>query len=320
MLFPSFRSTLAIHNVELTRTKPKVLQLNVGARCNQTCSHCHVNAGPNRKEAMARETLDCALHWLEASGIETLDITGGAPELHPDFRYLVRRAREISSTLRIIDRCNLTILFEPGHTDLADFLAAQSVEITASLPCYEEETVDAQRGDGVHQKSIRALQLLNSLGYGRSSDLVLNLVYNPSGTALPPAQDALETIYKEELHTRFGIEFNHLFALANVPIARWAQQLKREGRADEYAQLLLDNFNPATIEGLMCRDTISVGWDGAIYDCDFNQMLKLDGAQSIKLWDITPDETFARPIQTGPHCFACTAGSGSSCGGATANG
>lgn len=312
---PKFQSVLQSHNLQLRRAKTQVLQINVGKKCNQTCSHCHVNAGPARREVMTRATMERILKWLAPLEIPVADITGGAPELNPDFKFLVSELKKQGR--HVMDRCNLTILFEPNQEELAEFLTQNRVEIVASLPCYGEENVDAQRGDGVFEKSIRALQILNSLGYGKEPDLKLNLVYNPGGAFLPPPQVALEDSYRRELREKFGIEFNQLFALANLPIERFAAHLRREGQWQDYNQLLLDAFNPATIEGLMCRDTINIGWRGEVYDCDFNQMLRLQW-ESKFLWDVDLNQVAGRAIATGRHCFGCTAGAGSSCGGALA--
>ena len=327
-----FERTLAAQNISLRRGAPRVLQINVGKKCNQTCAHCHVNAGPSRREEMTRETMEKILAWLAKTDIETVDITGGAPELNPHFRFLVESVRALprlhssengvgASTRKVMDRCNLTILFEPNQENLPDFLAHHEVEIVASLPCYGKENVDAQRGDGVFQKSVRALQILNELGYGRDEKLILNLVYNPGGAFLPPSQEALEADYKTRLREDYGIEFNRLFALANLPIARFATWLRHTNRHEEYAQLLQSAFNPATVDGLMCRDTISVGWRGEVFDCDFNQMLNLaPPAEKLQksryLWETEPRDFQGTEIATGAHCFGCTAGAGSSCGGA----
>ncbi|HEX9997717.1 MAG TPA: arsenosugar biosynthesis radical SAM (seleno)protein ArsS [Abditibacterium sp.] len=311
-----FERALMRHELTLTRAKTRVLQLNIGKKCNQTCAHCHVGAGPARREMMTREMMEQVLNWLAPTTIETVDITGGAPELNPDFRFLVREIRGLGR--HVMDRCNLTVLFEPDQQDLAEFLAANEVEIVASLPCYGPENVDAQRGEGVFDLSIAALQKLNSLGYGRDDRLKLHLVYNPLGAHLPPSQSALESDYKRELRAHFGIEFNSLFALANLPISRFAGHLRRENQLESYLDLLENNFNAATIPGLMCRDTINVGWRGEVYDCDFNGMLNLQwGAEKpLFLWDIDAEKVENRAIATGKHCFGCTAGAGSSCGGA----
>jgi len=295
------------------------LQVNTGKLCNQACHHCHVDAGPKRTEIMTSETASQIIELLERSPqLELLDITGGAPELNPQFRRLVRAAR--ARGLRVIDRCNLTILLEPGQEDLLDFLAAHQVEIVASLPCYLEENVDKQRGSGVFDKSITALQLLNQAGYGApSTGLSLNLVYNPVGPMLPPSQQGLEQAYKQQLQERFGIRFNSLITITNMPISRFRHDLVRSGRLDEYERLLEGAFNPSTVDDLMCRSLVSIGWDGLLYDCDFNQMLDMGLLPSTGLrtiWDLESFSDLAeRPIATGSHCFGCTAGAGSSCGG-----
>ena len=311
-----FDKMLAAHDVTLRRGSVEVLQLNVGKKCNQTCAHCHVNAGPARRELMTRPTMKRILEWLAPTAIPVVDITGGAPELNPDFRFLVSSAR--AQGRRVMDRCNLTILFEPNQDDLAEFLADHQVEIVASMPCYNAANVDAQRGDGVFDLSIAGLQKLNELGYGTDPQLPLHLVYNPGGASLPPAQNALEADYKRELRKHFGIEFNHLFALANLPIARFATQLRRDNKLADYMNLLGQNFNPATVGNLMCRNTINVGWQGEVYDCDFNGMLNLQWAETPHLWDVDLSRVEGRAIATGSHCFGCTAGAGSSCGGAVA--
>lgn len=316
-----FAQTLAEHTISLRRRRPEILQVNVGKLCNLTCVHCHVNAGPKRKEIMTRETIDRVIDWLAKTDIAIVDLTGGAPEMIPDFRYFIKRVKELQLFRHIIDRCNLTILLEAGYEDLARFLAANKVEIIASMPCYSPENVDAQRGEGVFDGSIAALQLLNSLGYGVDPDLPLHLVYNPVGAFLPPSQAELEADYKRELKKHFGVVFNNLYTLANLPIGRFASYLRRNNKLHEYMQVLIEAFNPATIDGLMCRNTISVGWRGEVYDCDFNQQLGMQrwsngGSKPLFLWDIAPDLLEDRQIMTGDHCFGCTAGAGSSCGGA----
>ncbi len=313
-----FQRILDEQNLTLTRAKTRVLQLNIGKKCNQTCAHCHVGAGPARTEMMSRQTMRQILDWLAPTDISVVDITGGAPELNPDFRFLVDEIKELGR--HVMDRCNLTVLFEPEQENLAEFLAQNEVEIVASLPCYGEENVDAQRGDGVFEKSIRGLQWLNSLGYARQENLKLHLVYNPLGAHLPPAQAALESDYKRELRDNFGIEFNSLFALANLPIARFATHLRRENGLETYLDLLEESFNAATLGDLMCRDTINVGWRGEVYDCDFNGMLNLqwEREKPLFLWEIDNDAAENRAIATGKHCLGCTAGAGSSCGGALA--
>ncbi len=313
-----FAQKLEEHSVSLRRGRPEILQVNVGKLCNLTCNHCHVNAGPKRKEIMSRDTIDRVIDSLATTKIPTVDLTGGAPEMIPDFRYFIERIRGLTPKRHIIDRCNLTILLEPDYEDLAEFLARNEVEIIASMPCYTAENVNAQRGEGVFDGSIEALQLLNSLGYGIDVDLPLHLVYNPVGAFLPGPQAELEADYKRELKTHFGIVFNKLYSITNLPIARFAAYLRRNNKLDEYMQLLIDNFNPATIDGLMCRNTISVGWRGEVYDCDFNQQLGMqwENGRRLFLWDIDPDKIDNRAIMTGDHCFGCTAGAGSSCGGA----
>ncbi len=315
-----FETKLDSHGVRLRRTRPRVLQINVGKLCNLTCVHCHVNAGPRRKEIITRETVDRILAWQAEAHLPMIDLTGGAPEMIPDFRYFISRLRELDAAATIIDRCNLTILLEPGYEALAEFLAAQRVEIVASMPCYSAENVNAQRGEGVFDASITALQRLNAIGYGIDPDLPLHLVFNPNGAKLPPAQAELEADYKRELRTHFGIEFKRLYTITNLPVSRFASWLRNNGKLEEYMNLLIDAFNPATVEGLMCRDTINVSWLGEVFDCDFNQMLKLPMGGATRgprhLWDIDPDTLEGEPIATGDHCFGCTAGAGSSCGGA----
>jgi radical SAM/Cys-rich protein len=314
----SFSRTVADHRLTLRRGRTEILQLNLGKLCNLICIHCHVNAGPKRKEIITRDTIDHILEWLASTDIETVDLTGGAPEMVPDFRYLVERLREIPRVKTIIDRCNLTILLEPGYEWLADFLAAHRLKIVASMPCYEAENVNAQRGNGVFDASIRALQLLNRLGCGRQDDFILDLVYNPNGPFLPPEQARLEADYKRELKSHFGIDFHRLYTITNMPIGRFASWLKRNGNLAAYMQLLVESFNPASVAGLMCRNTLSIGWRGEVYDCDFNQQLGMqwrDGSP-LFLWDIDPKRLEGRPIALGNHCFGCTAGCGSSCSGA----
>jgi len=301
----------------LTRRPTATLQINLGWRCDLACTHCHVEAGPKRTEMMDRKTADRALTLLRASpSVTTVDLTGGAPELNPEFRHLVVGARALG--VRVIDRCNLTILLEPGQEDTADFLAEQGVKLVASLPCYREEAVDEQRGRGVFERSIEALHKLGRLGYGRpGSPLALDLVYNPPGPTLPPPQAELEARYRLELRERFGIEFHHLLAITNMPIRRFARQLEREGRADAYCALLIAHFNPETVYDLMCRSLVSVGYDGRLHDCDFNQMLDLPlGGKPRTIWEVSDlAELDGDPIATAGHCFGCTAGAGSSCSG-----
>ena len=309
----------------LKRQRLSTLQVNLGYKCNQTCLHCHVNAGPNRTEMMSEDNLRLVGEVLRARSIATLDLTGGAPELHPDFRRLVREARALG--VHVIDRCNLTILFEPGQEDLARFLADQGVEVVASLPCYSLDNVDRQRGAGVFDKSIAALQQLNALGYGQNgSGLTLNLVYNPQGATLPPDQVRLQADYKRELLGHFGIVFNELFALANMPIQRFGSMLISKGQFNDYLRLLKDNFAGANLANVMCRSLVSVDWQGYLYDCDFNQQLGLalpsasplaqlrDGRPHLR--HLLQEDPSGRPIRVAEHCYGCTAGQGSSCGGA----
>lgn len=301
---PVYRSTL------------DTLQVNLGYLCNLSCVHCHVNAGPQRTEQMSLETVKQVLALLDRGGLHTLDLTGGAPELNPHFRYLVRAARTLG--VRVIDRCNLTVLLEPGQEDLGTFLAEQQVEICASLPCYLQENVEAQRGKGVYDTSIEALRQLNALGYG--GDLALNLVYNPVGPVLPPPQEALEADYRRELAARFGIQFNRLLTITNMPISRFGSVLLAQNQYVQYMNLLRDNFRHDNLDTLMCRRLISVDWQGNLYDCDFNQMLDIplivsDRRRHIR--DLIAALTLdGKPIATGEHCYGCTAGQGSSCGGA----
>jgi radical SAM/Cys-rich protein len=315
---PLFSQALADHNLCCRRKRTDVLQLNLGKLCNLTCVHCHVNAGPKRREIITRKTVDRILGWLSETDISTVDLTGGAPEMMPDFRYLVGQLRKMPQVETIIDRCNLTILLEPGYEWLGDFLVEHRVKIVASMPCYRLENVDAQRGDGVFDSSVRALQLLNRLGYGRIDDLPLDLVYNPNGDFLPPDQTELETDYKRELKKNFGIDFHRLYTLANMPIGRFASRLKHSGKLDAYMELLIEAFNPASVAGLMCQNTLSVGWQGEVYDCDFNQQLGMQWKNGVPLflWDLDPERLEGGSIATDNHCFGCTAGSGSSCGGA----
>lgn len=303
----------------LRRKALQTLQVNLGYRCNQQCQHCHVDAGPRRTENMDATTIDLVISKLDELAIEVLDLTGGAPELNPGFRRLVSAAREAG--IRVLDRCNLTVLFEPGQEDLAEFLAAAGVEIVASLPCYLEENVDRQRGKGVFDDSIRALQRLNALGYGTpDSGRVLSLVYNPQGAVLPPPQAALEADYRKQLGERYGIGFNHLLALTNLPIKRFGSMLLSRGEFDGYMSLLKSAHLDRNLDQVMCRSLVSVDWQGFLYDCDFNQMLGLAIQQSaggrLHLRDLHRDQLADRRIRVADHCFGCTAGQGSSCGGA----
>jgi len=323
----------------IRRARLETLQVNLGLRCNQQCLHCHVNAGPRRKEQMTRSTVEEVLGFLRRSRVTSLDLTGGAPELNPNFRYLVREAGAMG--LKLLDRCNLTILEEPGQEDLACFLTEQRVEIIASLPCYLEENVDGQRGKGVFQGSLRALRRLNALGYGREgSGLVLNLVYNPTGLSLPPSQCDLEADYRRELRVRYGVVFNHLLTLANMPIQRFGSMLISKGQFQDYMALLKGAYQEANLERVMCRSLLSVDWRGYVYDCDFNQMLGLPLAPSslpgqgaarrgngsgvvrdrpwVHLSELSDVDLSGRPIVIADHCYGCTAGQGSGCGGALA--
>jgi radical SAM/Cys-rich protein len=303
----------------LRRGRLDTLQVNVGYRCNQSCVHCHVNAGPSRSEEMSAAVIDVVLVFLARKRVRTLDITGGAPELNPHFRRLVRSARAMG--VRVTDRCNLTVMEVPGQQDLADFLAGERVEIVASLPCYLEDNVDRQRGTGVFEASIRGLKRLNALGYGRAqSGLVLDLVYNPQGAALPPPQAALEADYRRALGERYGIAFNRLYTLANMPIQRFGAILIARGEFDRYLDLLRQAHVDANLDHVMCRNLLSVDWEGYVYDCDFNQMLDLPfahgGRERPRLADLMDAELEGRPIRAAGHCYGCTAGQGSSCGGA----
>ena len=317
----SFTATLAAHGfAPLTRGAVETLQVNVGKLCNQACHHCHVDAGPKRTEIMQEPTARRVLEVLAKSPtVETVDITGGAPELNPSFRLLVQGARSLGR--RVIDRCNLTVLFEAGREWLPAFFVEHGVELTCSLPCYTAKNVDQQRGKGVFEKSIEALRMLNARGYGkRGSGLVLNLVYNPVGAFLPPAQAGLEADYKRELGAAFGIEFDRLFTITNMPIQRFAADLERSGKQREYMSVLVNHFNPATVAGLMCRSLVSVGWEGTLYDCDFNQMLEIGVPAGLprSIFDLDGlDDLSGARISTASHCFGCTAGAGSSCGGET---
>ena len=302
----------------LRRQSVSVLQINVGKRCNQTCRHCHVDAGPDRREVMSDAVLEACLALLARASIGTVDITGGAPELHPRFRELVVRAREMRR--HVIDRCNLTITRLPNYRDLPEFFAANGVEVVASLPWYAPKQTDAQRGDGVFEESLEAIRALNAIGYGRDgSGLVLNLVTNPVGTYLPPKQAALEREWKREMVRRHGVTFNRLFTITNMPVSRYLEFLLEKGQLGSYMETLVAAFNPAAVTGLMCKTTLSVGHDGRLYDCDFNQMLELALPETI--FDVAEGGLAAlegREVEVDAHCFGCTAGSGSSCGGATA--
>lgn len=314
---PHFHQKLREHQLpSLHAAAIEVLQINVGKVCNQTCTHCHVDAGPDRRESMTRPTAQAIIDVLAENEIPTLDITGGAPEMNPNFRWLVEQAHRLGR--RVIDRCNLTILMANGFKDLPEFLADHDVEVVASLPCYLEENCDSQRGDGVFKSSIDALRRLNSLGYGHSdSEKKLTLVYNPTGLSLPPPQAQLEATYRNELKARYGIVFSELHTITNLPISRFLDDLIRQRRFDEYMQKLIDGFNPLTVDGVMCRTMLSVDWQGNLFDCDFNQMLHMGLSADLPqhISDFQADRLIDRAIKTGRHCFGCTAGSGSSCQG-----
>jgi len=304
----------------IRRGKLDTLQVNVGYRCNQSCFHCHVNAGPNRTEEMSAQVADVVLDFVKRRRIATLDITGGAPELNANFRHLVTEARKLGT--KVMDRCNLTILEQPGQEDLAEFLCEHRVEVVASMPCYLQDNVERQRGKGVFDGSIRGLKKLNALGFGRDPRLTLNLVYNPQGPALPPPQASLEADYKRVLGENYGIVFNKLFVLANMPIQRFGTMLVNKGEFDGYLQLLQDAHLDANLDSVMCRNLISVDWRGFVYDCDFNQMLDLPLTRGVRerervhLSELLDENIAGNPIRTAGHCYGCTAGQGSSCGGA----
>jgi len=310
----------------ISRQATQTLQLNLGYLCNLSCTHCHVNAGPKRTELMSKQTIDDVLAYIDAHDIKALDLTGGAPEMNPHFRYLVEQAS--ARGVSVMDRCNLTILLEPGYEDLAEFLAKYEVAITASLPCYAEQNVNEQRGKGVFQESIQALQHLNKLGYGVKPELELNLVYNPNGTFLPPDQKQLEQDYKHNLNSDHGIEFHSLLTITNMPISRFGGMLLAKGLYNEYMALLKANFSQANLDNVMCKTLLSIDWQGYVYDCDFNQMLELPLeyqqnhiASDKKRWNIhelVNAELEGADIVIGEHCYGCTAGQGSSCGGALA--
>lgn len=299
----------------IKRGRTETLQVNLGYLCNQRCLHCHVNAGPTRTEMMSEELLDLIVPVLKARGIRTLDLTGGAPEMHGGFKRLVQAAR--AEGVHVIDRCNLTILSEPGYEGLTEFLAEQQVEVVASLPCYSMDNVDKQRGEGVFDRSIAGLQALNKLGYGQpGSPLKLNLVYNPQGPSLPPNQQSLQADYKRELFEHFGIVFNELFVITNMPIKRFGSTLISKGQFEPYMTLLKDNFSASNLKQVMCRSLISVDWQGNLYDCDFNQQLDLPLKNKYTLKDLLLNDREGDAIAVADHCFGCTAGQGSSCGGA----
>ena len=302
---------------KIKRASLETLQVNLGYLCNQQCLHCHVDASPRRKEIMTSETVADVIEFVKQKNIKTLDLTGGAPEMNPHFFTLVKSVRDLG--VHVIDRCNLTVLLEAGYEKTAEFLAENKVEIVASMPCYLEENVDAQRGKGVFNESVEGLKLLNQLGYGVAEDLLLNLVYNPQGIDLPPAQGELERAYKKELQDRFGIVFNHLYTITNMPIKRFGSTLLSKGLFEEYMGLLKRSHSTENLSGVMCRNTLSVDWQGYIYDCDFNQMLALPAgisAEKMHLNDIVSDDLKGETIAIMDHCYGCTAGHGSSCGGA----
>lgn len=313
-----FQKLLTRHGLKLRRAGLQTLQINVGRKCNQACRHCHVDAAPWRTEMMDQITARRIGAWIQAFRPAVVDLTGGAPEISEYFRYLVQTARGAGS--QVIDRNNLTIIETPGFEDLPEFLSAHEVEIIASLPCYSEDNVTRQRGQGVFHKSIAALRKLNAVGYG--TRLPLHLVYNPVGPKLPPPQAELEADYKDILRREFGIVFHRLYTITNQPIARFADDLRQHGQWESYLELLANSFNPQTVDGLMCRTTLSVGYRGEVYDCDFNQMLRMQlrNGRPLYLWDVAPDDLKDWEVQTGFHCLACTAGTGSSCTGALAPG
>lgn len=319
--WPTFSETLSAHGLPILAAQHvDVLQVNVGKVCNQTCSHCHVDAGPDRKESMSQKTAEAVICALKTAKVSTLDITGGAPEMNPNFCYLVEEARALGC--RVIDRCNLTILLAPRYEYLPEFLASNKVEIVASLPCYLEENCDRQRGDGVFQRSIEALRRLNDLGYGfPNGKRTLTLVYNPVGPLLPPSQDALEADYRRVLRDEYGLEFTRLYTITNMPISRYLDDLLATGAYEEYMEKLVSSFNPLAVEGVMCRTMVSVDWEGRLYDCDFNQMLDLPIETNDRptIHDCDLRDLAMRRIQTGRHCYGCTAGAGSSCQGSVAS-
>jgi radical SAM/Cys-rich protein len=323
---PDFAAIFERHGLApLRRSAPHTLQVNVGKRCNQACHHCHVDAGPKRVEIMSRATAERIVEVIaKSAGVGTVDITGGAPELNPNFRYLTESARRLGRSVMV--RCNLTVIFVPEAAGLIEFYRENRVALVCSLPCYTAGNTDAQRGKGVFAQSIQALRMLNEAGYASAdSSLTLDLVYNPVGAFLPAAQAGLEARYRQELKRNFGIEFNRLFAIANMPINRFANQLSQWGRLREYMELLVNHFNPATVDGLMCRTLVSVGWDGRLYDCDFNQMVEIPlgagGRRALTIWDVDDIAPLAGGrIATASHCLGCTAGAGSGCGGALSQG
>ena len=312
---PSFVKVLNDHGMKLKHLRPTELQINLGKLCNLACHHCHVDAGPKRTEIMTWETMSKIISWAEQANIQRVDLTGGAPEMIPHFREFCAAFIKMGAT--ITSRCNITVLFEKGQEDTAQWYADNKVRLVCSLPCYTEDNVDAQRGKGVFDKSIAGLQLLNSLGYGIDESLSLDLVYNPLGAFLPPEQSGLEQEYRDMLDKNFGIVFSNLLAITNIPINRFAHALKRDGELEDYQTLLVENFNSDTVDQLMCKHLINLDWEGRVFDCDFNQMLDipLSGGKQQHLWDLSIDSIEGKAIATNRHCFGCTAGSGSSCGG-----
>lgn len=313
---PHFSDILTEHKLALRHAKPEELQINLGKLCNLACHHCHVDAGPKRTEIMTWATMEKILAWAKAAKITQVDLTGGAPELNPHFREFCTALLEMG--VQITSRCNITVMYEAGQETLAEWYATNKIRLVCSLPCYTEDNVDAQRGKGVFDKSIAGLQQLNALGYGLDPELPLDLVYNPVGAFLPPEQEGLEKDYREMLSQEFGIQFSQLLAITNIPINRFAHALERDGELDGYQQLLVDNFNPQTVDGLMCRTQLNLDWEGRVFDCDFNQMLNipLGGVDEQRyLWELDVDSVANTNIATNRHCFGCTAGAGSSCGG-----
>lgn len=300
----------------LRSTRIEILQINLGKRCNQTCRHCHVDAGPERTEVMPREVIEAVFTFIATAGVPALDITGGAPELHPHFREIIERAARAG--VRVMHRCNLTAVRLPNYADIPELLARNGVEIIASLPYFQARETDAQRGEGVFEESIHTLKRLNALGYGRGAGLVLNLVMNPVGTYLPGDQKQLAALWRQEMKRRYDVDFDNLYTITNMPISRFLEFLEEKGRTVEYMTRLVNAFNPAAAAGVMCRNTLSIGWDGTLFDCDFNQMLELpvNSGAPTSIFDATGATLEQRFITTGPHCFGCTAGAGSSCGGA----
>lgn len=312
---PHFHEILKHHELTLKHERPNELQINLGKLCNLACHHCHVDAGPKRTEIMTWQVMKKILTWAEAAKVKKVDLTGGAPELNPHFRQFCDALIKIG--IEITSRCNITVLFEQGQEDLAQWYREREIRLVCSLPCYTEDNVDAQRGKGVFDKSIAGLQKLNALGYGVDPALSLDLVYNPGGAFLPPPQQSLENDYRKMLNDNFGIVFSKLLAITNIPINRFAHALKRDGEIEDYQQLLVNNFNANTVNNLMCKSLINLDWEGRVFDCDFNQMLDIpmSGGPERYLWDIAIDQVAGMPIATNRHCFGCTAGAGSSCGG-----